>query len=172
MDIQSKEGLDEFFKFIEFNSNDIQITLGTCSQIFDTLSNDLFAPIYKSNLHINGGVNFYKLMYEEVKYVTNYMALKNAIVSIFYFNGESEFFKTNSTLVLACMKMVINCVWQQCLKYTPRIELIAPMVIKCDNDDEGLRRLMIHEFKFIVSDIEKERNITFPVPEKIDEESS
>ena len=162
MDIQSKEGLDEFFKYIEFNSNDLQITLGTCSQIFDTISADLFLPIYQSNKHIKGGVAFYKLMYKEVKYVTNYSALKNMIVLMFYTNGESEFFQTNSTLVLSCMKMVINCIWQQCLKYTPRAKIIGPIVLTCDN--ESLHRLMICEFKFIIKDIEEERKITFPTP--------
>lgn len=164
MDIQSEEGLNEFFRYIQFNSDDIQITLGTCSQIFNTLANPLFRPIYQSNKHIEGGVAFYKTMFDQVKTVNSYPSLQEMIVFMFYTNGSSEFFVTNSILVFSCMKMVINYVWQQCLKYTPRKNIVGSLILTCEK--ETMHKLMISEFKYIIKCIETERGITFPDPNK------
>ena len=166
MDIRSKEGLDEFFEYIKFNSNDVQITVSTCSQIFEILSNSSFQPIYQTNNHIKNGVIFYKTFFDESMMVDNYKDLKKIITSMFYTNGKSPFFETNSVLILSCMKMVIYRIWQLCLRYTLRHEMVAKLINKCD--DVLLERLMISEFKFIQKDIETTQKIIFPIVKKIE----
>lgn len=148
--LSTKEKVTELFKYLEHNSDDLQISIETSTSIFDLVINKLNKTY--ENKPEKESIIFYAKIHSQLSSIVSKEELKDIIVFLYHDENNKKHMETNSRLVLVCMKIVIHSIWQQCAKATGIILL---------NTDTDVCEKLQNSFLMIVEECSRERNITF-----------
>ena len=149
--LTTKEKVSELFKYLEHNSNDLQISIETSTCIFNLVTNQL-KKTYE-NKPEKESILFYADIHSQLCSITTKEQLKDIIVLLYHDEENKKHTETNSRLVFTCMKIVIHTIWQQCAKSAGIILL---------NTDVDIREKLLNSFLNVVEECSNERNIKFP----------
>ena len=107
--------ISNMINYVKINADNKKITIDTAISVFATIRDDKFKRIFETNYL---AIDFYynTLLLEEQ--IVKIEDLKNVIKHLFVDNNSS-FTNTQSQIVLYCMQIVMNILFQKCLEYTP-----------------------------------------------------